>query len=277
MYCRRCLYDLRGQEVPRCPECGRPYDPDDTATYLRERLGWPRRVLQLIRRRRILLIVLLTLALIVACWRGRRELRYAMPARIHPGRISACNAKEILTEWHIQQADRPSQRCLDFLVARRDASLSYSATTEFGAARHAAGARAFLVYVRVFAPLLIIYVAGVGVLMGRRATRPVCGVIVVLACACLASYFQEEVIRIVWPGSHAFLADYIYVCPIDVTRRPPRSGQTVALYERVPTAGSRRIVGFTDGHAEALRDKKLAQLLQAQGAELAEDIVPTDE
>ncbi len=25
--CLDCGYDLRGQTVPRCPECGRPFDP----------------------------------------------------------------------------------------------------------------------------------------------------------------------------------------------------------------------------------------------------------
>jgi hypothetical protein len=25
--CRHCGYDLRGQTVPRCPECGRPFEP----------------------------------------------------------------------------------------------------------------------------------------------------------------------------------------------------------------------------------------------------------
>jgi len=34
MYCQNCHYDLRGQTVPRCPECGRGFDPEDAATYL---------------------------------------------------------------------------------------------------------------------------------------------------------------------------------------------------------------------------------------------------
>lgn len=36
MYCKRCKYDLRcSVSDRRCPECERPFDPDDGRTYLR--------------------------------------------------------------------------------------------------------------------------------------------------------------------------------------------------------------------------------------------------
>jgi len=31
-YCRRCLYELHGLPQPRCPECGRAFDPDNPAS-----------------------------------------------------------------------------------------------------------------------------------------------------------------------------------------------------------------------------------------------------
>lgn len=31
--CLDCGYDLRGLPEPRCPECGRGFNPDDPATY----------------------------------------------------------------------------------------------------------------------------------------------------------------------------------------------------------------------------------------------------
>ena len=33
MYCLGCGYDLRGLPEPRCPECGRPFDPGDPPTF----------------------------------------------------------------------------------------------------------------------------------------------------------------------------------------------------------------------------------------------------
>ncbi len=35
MYCLGCQYDLRGLPERRCPECGRAFDPQDPATYLK--------------------------------------------------------------------------------------------------------------------------------------------------------------------------------------------------------------------------------------------------
>jgi hypothetical protein len=34
MRCSGCSYDLRGLPENRCPECGRPFDPDDPNTYV---------------------------------------------------------------------------------------------------------------------------------------------------------------------------------------------------------------------------------------------------
>jgi len=33
MYCKKCAYPLVGLDRQRCPECGRPFDPDDPRTY----------------------------------------------------------------------------------------------------------------------------------------------------------------------------------------------------------------------------------------------------
>ena len=34
VFCRHCLYSLKGLTDARCPECGRPFDPDDARTFL---------------------------------------------------------------------------------------------------------------------------------------------------------------------------------------------------------------------------------------------------
>ncbi len=33
MHCLDCGYDLRHLTEPRCPECGRPFDPGDESTF----------------------------------------------------------------------------------------------------------------------------------------------------------------------------------------------------------------------------------------------------
>ncbi len=41
-YCRRCGYALAGLAEPRCPECGRAFDPDDPRTVARRADHWQR-------------------------------------------------------------------------------------------------------------------------------------------------------------------------------------------------------------------------------------------
>lgn len=43
MYCRECGYQLTGLSEPRCPECGRPFEPADPASFLTHPKGWIRR------------------------------------------------------------------------------------------------------------------------------------------------------------------------------------------------------------------------------------------
>jgi hypothetical protein len=44
IYCRSCRYPLQGLSGPRCPECGRSFDPSDVLTfsrYQRDATRWP--------------------------------------------------------------------------------------------------------------------------------------------------------------------------------------------------------------------------------------------
>ena len=40
MYCRKCLYPLRGCSGGYCPECGNPFDPSRSKTYLKHPRKW---------------------------------------------------------------------------------------------------------------------------------------------------------------------------------------------------------------------------------------------
>lgn len=59
MFCRKCHYDLRRLESGRCPECGRPFDPQDPGSTISEVQPWR-------MRRWILLILLLAAPIAVA-------------------------------------------------------------------------------------------------------------------------------------------------------------------------------------------------------------------
>ena len=65
MYCRGCDYDLRGLPEPRCPECGRPFDPASPKTFrLRPRRQRLRRYL----RNACILVLILLIPAAPAAW-----------------------------------------------------------------------------------------------------------------------------------------------------------------------------------------------------------------
>ena len=64
-YCRRCGYNLAALPEPRCPECGRVFDPADSRTFQRHPL---RRWLHHIRRAAAGLLILLLLLAAVWGW-----------------------------------------------------------------------------------------------------------------------------------------------------------------------------------------------------------------
>jgi hypothetical protein len=62
-FCRRCGYELRGLTSPRCPECGRTFDPNDQRTYLRRPLKrWMRQL------KRVVIVLAVMLLPPTATW-----------------------------------------------------------------------------------------------------------------------------------------------------------------------------------------------------------------
>ncbi len=73
--CKACGYDLQGQTVPRCPECGRDFDADERAR-LEARSFADVRVAERGRRRAafalvIIVPLLISVGLGIACWQMR--------------------------------------------------------------------------------------------------------------------------------------------------------------------------------------------------------------
>jgi hypothetical protein len=58
-YCLGCNYDLRGLPEPRCPECGRAFDPNDPKTFREE----PRE-----RHRAWIVVAIYMLPLVLSSW-----------------------------------------------------------------------------------------------------------------------------------------------------------------------------------------------------------------
>ncbi len=58
IYCLSCEYPLLGLREPRCPECGRLFDPDNPATYSRgDRLTRGDRLINMLTILSVLLLV----------------------------------------------------------------------------------------------------------------------------------------------------------------------------------------------------------------------------
>jgi hypothetical protein len=66
MYCKQCLYELRYVSEPRCPECGKAFDPADRSTFyilsIQKRLDKTGRIARRLAR----VLILLALAAIMA-------------------------------------------------------------------------------------------------------------------------------------------------------------------------------------------------------------------
>ncbi len=64
-YCRRCGYELRGLTAPRCPECGRVFDPANPRTYRRRPI---RRWLQRLIRTAVLILAFFLMLAVIWAW-----------------------------------------------------------------------------------------------------------------------------------------------------------------------------------------------------------------
>jgi hypothetical protein len=69
MYCKHCLYDLRYVSEPRCPECGKPFDPADRTTVyilpIQQPLDRAARVARFVSRALFLLVFLVGVMLLI--------------------------------------------------------------------------------------------------------------------------------------------------------------------------------------------------------------------
>ncbi len=265
MFCRFCYYDLRGQQMPRCPECGTGFAFDDPGSVLRKTPGGLRRMLFWLRRRRRVLVVAMTILLLCSYAVASSQVR-SLPKSAHTIRYAAVNLKGIMTTWLIQKYEHPQQTGFDIDAAKQDMRPSFSPWSEGGAAHR----RALLIYLLVHAPLFVVptvaYLLVVAALVGRRTRRGVVVLVVALAFVLLGSLYRHRTVGRLCPGSYLFLNDSVCLSGVDLTKANPQRGRTIAAYDAQSFRRSgRRGIAFADGHVEWLSDDRAKPLFQAQG------------
>ena len=102
MYCRKCWYILDGLDDPRCPECGRAFDPANRRTYrTRPRRQWWSRVLL-----RVMVVMMLVVAIPAGFLYRRYRIEHRAMAALQTRGFryrTAPYGPEWLTKWATQR------------------------------------------------------------------------------------------------------------------------------------------------------------------------------
>lgn len=268
MYCRGCFYDLRGQDTPRCPECGREYDPDDPCSFLEKPNRWHRVRLAFDRCRGPAAILLTAAWLILMVLGPPRFHSGVRPAYNTGSSRSRLNLTMIMAQWIIWQQDDPDKRNFDRRAATRDLLPLWSPWTEQSkfqrrvhVGRAAEGIGGFAVLTAVYTLLVIPLVRG-----HRRWLM--IGSFAVCITLSYASFNAAQIAYALWPNSHAYLDDYVYMNDVDLAPRSGEPSTTIAAYDWRSFEGDEGcIVAFADGHVEQLSDDRAKRLFEANGLE----------
>ena len=271
MYCRGCYYDLRGQETPRCPECGRAFDPGDPGSFLDHPGRWHRIWIGL-KKARIPCAILLTS--VWAIWMLSGTLQRDLRRCVDEVRPHLDYPQMIIIQRMLWQQQDPTIRDFDRVAAVRDLPPRVSAHT----LRARMERRQRLAWIKrnvaiyavptaVCAPLLIPLV--------RRRLRWLALGVSALCCALIpASCMISEISDALLPEgpaptpSHAYLDDYVHIVGIEFTSMEDNTNTTIAAYDiRSFEGDGLRIVAFANGHVRSLGDDEARPLFEAQGLE----------
>ncbi len=282
MYCSRCHYDLRLLDTGRCPECGSAFDDDDPSSYVLRRPGPAARAMLWFRwRRRQVLLVALTALLLMSyvvagdfMRQGRMNGFYAESTRE--------NLKQVLAAWRIQQAADPEQLAFDAGAAREILRPSLSQWSE----AQAEWERASLTYALARGYVLVIptlvYLLAVAALFGGRLRRGALILIVVPAALAVGSAYPDDVAAWIYPGTYAFLDDYVYMDGVVLTSANANRGRTIAAYDKPVFRQTEPfqwcVIGFADGHVLSypITADWPRSLFEAQGIPYPDTTPPSD-
>ena len=271
MYCRACYYDLRGQETPRCPECGRAFDPSDPKSFL-EYPGRLHRIRIAFKKPRIPCAVLLTS--VWAIWMLFGTPLLDAPRCIDVRRPRASQLRGIMIQRMIWQQQGPAIRDFDRAAAIRDWPQQVSAHTLHARTERRKSLGLIKGIVLYFAVPTAIFVLLLITLVRCRQRWLALGVLALCGALVPASIMAFKIVYALLPEdplpapSHAYLDDYVYIDGIQFTSSDDEGNTTIAAYDiRSFEGDGLRIVAFANTHVASLRDDRAKSLFEAQGLE----------
>ncbi len=265
MFCRFCYYDLHGQEMPRCPECGTAFAFDDPDSFLRKTPGSLGRTLFWLRRRRLILIIAMTVLLLWSYAAAHSHLP-SLANATHPIHLARTNLKRVMTARLIQRYKHPQQTVFDLNSAKKYMQPSFSPWSEAGAAHTKALITDLLVRSPFFIVPTMAYLLAVSLLAGRRVRRGVLILLVALSLVLFGSSLPRKTADLLCGGTYEFLNDIVFLPGIDLASSNPQRGKTIAAYDAQSfcrTGGWG--IAFADGHVQWYWDDRAKPLFQAQG------------
>jgi hypothetical protein len=271
VYCRTCLYDLRGQDTPRCPECGRAFDPGDPGSFL-DRPDWAHRARLVLEKARIPCAIVLTGVWVIWMLLGLPWL--GLPRDVGGIQYPLRQLHMIVVQRMLWQQQNPPIRDFNRAVAVRDLPPQQSAHKK--QARMQRAKRLSLVghCVTFYAVSTSAFVLLLAPLVRHRRRRLAPGVFAVCCVLGLAAYNIHEISDVLWPQdaplgpSHAYLDDYVHIDGIQFTSVDDEGNTTIAAYDvRSFSGDGRRVVAFANTHVRSLADEEARALFEAQGLE----------
>ena len=265
MFCRGCAYDLRGQQTPRCPECGTEFDFDDPATFFTQTPTRPRRLLRWYRRRRRLWTCLLTVGMFASLFVGMRDL---------PGPWAGYSfykmncLRGIVLGWRFEQEEDPSVRVDIRALAEEWCGSRLSPRPK----PNALWARAIVRHVLGAGPVLLLiaiaYVALLSLLYPSRFRGVWFVAFAFLQLLLIPCAFSNQIPDALWPDSYAFLDDFVIVGDV-LDEGPIPLDERIVAYDKYSFKGDRpRLVAFGDASCSRLDPEEAERLFREQGIPL---------
>lgn len=260
MFCRSCHYDLRGQEIGRCSECGSGFDPADPATFLvalptwHELLSRGGQALGVISRKTS--CVLITI-ICTAGW-------CLLPQLTHCGsgpyfKMSYDNLDHVITTWRAEVA---AGQFPVGLTPDRDTHHFERRISPFQHRSYISERREWVTWIHeriCWSGFLILINSLLLAMLARGVVRRFAYFVAPLAVATfILGALAEPLAERYWRGDHAYLSDYIYVPASQWTGTAENDAHPVA-WPANPMAG-RSWCAYSDGTVRLLDESHATAL-----------------